>query len=659
MFFKAATLVLALAASLPLVASTCTRSYTVKSGDTCDGISASQSVSSYQLAANNPSINAGCTNLAIGQVLCLGTQGQDCDDTLVVEDGDTCDDLISCAGINFTIFWHNNPTINSGCTNLYIGQVVCVASQVVAPAMGVSEPAPASSVAPPPAAASIHASSAAPVNVAPSPSVHSSAPSSTPTDDDVLMSETIECQLFYWCHIFIIIKTIQRLRYVQGNINHQRVLGTINNPERFEVTLLNCSLCPSPCTIPRFHDRIVTAIVLTDKEIIRVQRYIYSLISTAQGVYHSSSTCRPHYPLISLNLSKTLNLVGNQRRQPHVPAQALIGTSHECRLALSESTAHHLVYDLAYVPKQILLLHSTIQTGSKAGPSGAGGRRIKLSQALSSSSYLLGLFAPPEMFTLFHPRPTPPPPPENSEEANRITARIEKELNELEVLRKCREAPDASEWYEARPYVSIPPERLANHFTGGVIRGPTKIAVPPLVRSRKDETETWVFLHLGTGICGHEGIIHGGLLATLLDEGCARPAFLSFPSRVAVTANLNLNFRAPTKADQFVIMKTKLVELKGRKAVVDGRIEDLDGKVLVEARGIFVEPKLAAQLYHTGIPAVYPSLRRNLEQMAGAHANPNAGQPGNANDAQVGVETEVKYVLYPWARDVSIEVILD
>lgn len=286
---------------------------------------------------------------------------------------------------------------------------------------------------------------------------------------------------------------------------------------------------------------------------------------------------------------------------------------------------------------------STTRSYASHAGSNTGGRRVSLLHALvfsgflASSSYLLGLFAPPEAFTLFNPRPIPPPPPEHSEEAKRIIAKVEKELNELEVLKKCREAPDASEWYEARPYVSLPPERLLNHFTAGVIRGPTRIAVPPIVRSRKDETETWVFIHLGTGICGHEGIIHGGLLATLLDEGCARPAFLTFPSRVAVTANLNLNFRAPTRADQFVIMKTKLVELKGRKAVVDGWIEDLDGKVLVDARGIYVEPKLASQLYHAGIPAVYPSLRRNLERMAGAHEN-----RGTVNEGAISVESEVK-----------------
>jgi hypothetical protein len=43
-----------------------------------------------------------------------------------------------------------------------------------------------------------------------------------------------------------------------------------------------------------------------------------------------------------------------------------------------------------------------------------------------------------------------------------------------------------------------------------------------LIRAKKDESESYAFLHLGRGLCGHDGIIHGGLLATLLDESLGR-----------------------------------------------------------------------------------------------------------------------------------------
>ncbi|KAJ7312596.1 glycoside hydrolase family 18 protein [Mycena albidolilacea] len=49
----------------------CTHTYTVKSGDTCSIIEAQNGISDAHLHALNPAINSGCTNLAIGQILCI------------------------------------------------------------------------------------------------------------------------------------------------------------------------------------------------------------------------------------------------------------------------------------------------------------------------------------------------------------------------------------------------------------------------------------------------------------------------------------------------------------------------------------------------------------------------------------------------------------
>ena len=67
---------------------------------------------------------------------------------------------------------------------------------------------------------------------------------------------------------------------------------------------------------------------------------------------------------------------------------------------------------------------------------------------------------------------------------------------------------DADEWYETRPYVTLPQEHKVNNLTAGVLRGPGKIAVPPLVWAKKDETEAWVFIHLGRGVCVSDSPIH-------------------------------------------------------------------------------------------------------------------------------------------------------
>jgi len=58
-----------------LCLSACTKTYTVKSGDTCSSIATSQGVSVQTIYDLNPSVNSLCTNLDVGQVLCLSTNG--------------------------------------------------------------------------------------------------------------------------------------------------------------------------------------------------------------------------------------------------------------------------------------------------------------------------------------------------------------------------------------------------------------------------------------------------------------------------------------------------------------------------------------------------------------------------------------------------------
>lgn len=71
----------------------------------------------------NPGIDAVCHNLEVGSTLCLGTEGEDCSTTHVVESGDSCQGLQSTYGINSTILYSNNPQLDADCNNLYTGEV--------------------------------------------------------------------------------------------------------------------------------------------------------------------------------------------------------------------------------------------------------------------------------------------------------------------------------------------------------------------------------------------------------------------------------------------------------------------------------------------------------------------------------------------------------
>jgi acyl-coenzyme A thioesterase PaaI-like protein len=159
---------------------------------------------------------------------------------------------------------------------------------------------------------------------------------------------------------------------------------------------------------------------------------------------------------------------------------------------------------------------------------------------------------------------------------------------------------------EQRPHMKIPEVLRKTNLTGGTLAGPGKIVVPPLTFIDPAGSQLVSLFYLGANLCGHPGIIHGGLLATLLDEGLARCSFPNFESGVAVTASLKVSYRKPVKAEGYYVLRAETERVEGRKAWVRGWIERLDeesvgveggqvkkGERLVEAEALFVEPRNA------------------------------------------------------------------
>lgn len=152
----------------------------------------------------------------------------------------------------------------------------------------------------------------------------------------------------------------------------------------------------------------------------------------------------------------------------------------------------------------------------------------------------------------------------------------------------------------SRPHLKIPPTLRPHNLTGGTLLGADKIAVPPLIFSSADGSRFVSVQYLGSALCGHPGLVHGGLLATLLDEGLARCCFPALPNKVGVTASLKIDYRKPCQAEQYVVLRAETTKVEGRKAWVTGRLETLVDEskgevpeVLVEAEALFIEPRQA------------------------------------------------------------------
>ncbi|KAI0430418.1 Adenylylsulfate kinase-domain-containing protein [Xylaria sp. FL1042] len=193
-------------------------------------------------------------------------------------------------------------------------------------------------------------------------------------------------------------------------------------------------------------------------------------------------------------------------------------------------------------------------------------------------------------------------PPTDQESLDMYTPQTEEERTVDEFIKNhplAQELRVKEGFTESRPHMKIPASYRSHHLTGGLLSGPGRIVVPPLVFEEEGGKSIVAISYLGNELCGHPGILHGGLLATMLDEGLARACFAALPHKIGVTANLNINYRAPAKADSYVVLRATTTKVEGRKAWVEGRIETLVGEgetpvVLAEATALFVSPKHAA-----------------------------------------------------------------
>jgi len=113
-------------------------------------------------------------------------------------------------------------------------------------------------------------------------------------------------------------------------------------------------------------------------------------------------------------------------------------------------------------------------------------------------------------------------------------------------------------------------------------------------------------IHLGGHLVGYPGVIHGGLLATIMDEVLAVTAMhkpqlkmeeeesenMGIEMEPAVTADLRMKYRKPVWAEQDVVLKGWRVKEEGRKVWVKGTLSkavDEEEEVLVEAEALFVK----------------------------------------------------------------------
>jgi uncharacterized protein (TIGR00369 family) len=82
---------------------------------------------------------------------------------------------------------------------------------------------------------------------------------------------------------------------------------------------------------------------------------------------------------------------------------------------------------------------------------------------------------------------------------------------------------------------------------------------------------------------GWRGTVHGGLLATVLDEAMVQAAGASGVQ--CVTAEITVRYRRPAATGAPLRLAGQVVETRGRVILAESRICDAQGQILAQATG--------------------------------------------------------------------------
>jgi uncharacterized protein (TIGR00369 family) len=131
------------------------------------------------------------------------------------------------------------------------------------------------------------------------------------------------------------------------------------------------------------------------------------------------------------------------------------------------------------------------------------------------------------------------------------------------------------------------------------VYGPGNPVAPPLVATDSPDGRATGRATLGKPHEGPPGLVHGGVVATLLDHVLARAVRAA--GRGGLTATLTVTFRRPVQLGVPLLATAQLTGQDGRRTTASARLvaEDDPGTTLAEAEGLFValRPERAADMF--------------------------------------------------------------
>lgn len=88
---------------------------------------------------------------------------------------------------------------------------------------------------------------------------------------------------------------------------------------------------------------------------------------------------------------------------------------------------------------------------------------------------------------------------------------------------------------------------------------------------------------------GPPGYVHGGIIATLLDEAMSKA--VRARGLIAMTRRLEVDYLRPVPSGSRIRLEGRVVRGEGRKHWTEARVLDANGVALAECKGLFIEIK--------------------------------------------------------------------
>jgi uncharacterized protein (TIGR00369 family) len=86
---------------------------------------------------------------------------------------------------------------------------------------------------------------------------------------------------------------------------------------------------------------------------------------------------------------------------------------------------------------------------------------------------------------------------------------------------------------------------------------------------------------------GPHGYLHGGIIATLLDETMSKS--VRAKGLTAMTRHMEIDYRLPVPSAAQIRMEGRVVRSEGRKHWAEARIFDGEDRALAQGKGLFIE----------------------------------------------------------------------